>query len=140
MIVFCSQKFGFLSFAPSTPSLISVTFFLWMPICRLCVRVWVCVCQHVWKCCVRNNIYKYMSLRFYVYVFCYLVKHGVRTFVGEILCSRNDCYCYYHQFCSVWWYSMEKKEGVCSQVIEPVVNLLQKSHFFQAMSACVEKY
>ena len=33
-----------------------------------------------------------------------------------------------------------ERKRVCSQVIQPVVNLLQKSHFFQDMSACVEKY
>ena len=33
-----------------------------------------------------------LFLRFYVYIFVVIVKCGVFTHVGEILCCRNVCY------------------------------------------------
>ena len=49
--------------------------------------------------CKEYTVYIYfLGFNFYVYkyIFVDLEKYGVLTLVGEIMCYRNDHYCYYY--------------------------------------------
>ena len=62
-----------------------------------CLNMWLCVCWCMWS--VRNTVLRlYIIFEvLYLHIFVDLVRCGVLTLAGEILCNRNGCHYSYYQ-------------------------------------------